>query len=117
MADEFERIEGVHIVGADNTVVRSEVVHAEVGPAGHMVMTTETAVSAVDWDAAPVYAEHETVIAASHATAVAAPVAVAPARGRWDFTDAQRIILALLIWLNILVLLVGYLALTGQLMG
>ena len=110
MADEFERLEGVHIEG-----VHTEVVHGEVGPAGHMVMTAETTVSAVDWDAAPVYVEHETVVATAPVASAVAPAAVVPARGRWDFTDAQRIILGLLIWRNILVLAVGYLALTGQL--
>lgn len=108
MADEFQRLEGVHIEG-----VHTEVVHGEVGPTSQ-IMTAETTVSAVDWDAAPVYAEHETVVATAP---VAAPAAVVPARGRWDFTDAQRIILGLLIWLNILVLIVGYLALTGRLLA
>ncbi len=108
MADEFQRLEGVHIEG-----VHSEVVHGEVRAAGHMVMTGETTVSAVDWDAAPVYTEHETVVAPTPV----APVAVVSARGRWDFTDAQRIILGLLIWLNILVLFVGYMALTGRLLA
>lgn len=37
-----------------------------------------------------------------------------PRRGAWDFTDAQRIVLSLLLWLNIIMLTVGYLALTGQ---
>jgi hypothetical protein len=36
-------------------------------------------------------------------------------RGRWDFTDGQRIVIGVLLWLNILVLVVAYLALTGQL--
>lgn len=42
-------------------------------------------------------------------TAYAAP------RGAWDFTNAQRIVLAILLWLNIIVLIVGYLVFTGQL--
>jgi len=112
MADEFQRIEGVHIEG-----VHTEVVRGEVGPANQMVMTAETTVSAVDWDAAPVYAEHETVVATAPIMPVAAEATVVPARGAWDFTDAQRIILGLLIWLNILVLGLGYLALTGRLLG
>jgi hypothetical protein len=36
-------------------------------------------------------------------------------RGRWDFTEGQRIIIGFLLWLNILVLVVLYLAITGQL--
>ncbi len=36
-------------------------------------------------------------------------------RGRWDFTDGQRVVIGLLLWLNILVLVVLYLAFTGQL--
>jgi hypothetical protein len=35
-------------------------------------------------------------------------------RGKWDFTDGQRIIIAFLIWLNIIVLFIGYLAVTDQ---
>jgi hypothetical protein len=34
---------------------------------------------------------------------------------RWDFTEGQRIIIGFLLWLNILVLVVIYLAFTGQL--
>lgn len=41
-------------------------------------------------------------------TAYAAP------RGAWDFTGPQRIAIAILVWLNIMVFIVGYLALTGQ---
>ncbi len=65
---------------------------------------------AVDWDSAPVYEEavrEETVV-----------TAVQPAhkpRGRWDFTNAQRIILALLLWLNIMVIVLGILLVTGRL--
>lgn len=116
MADEFERIEGVRIVDADNTVVRTEVIHGEVGPTGQ-IMTGETTVPAVDWDAAPVYAEHETFVVTTPVVAEVEPVAAPAARGRWEFTDGQRIILALLIWLNIMMLIVGYLALTGRLTG
>jgi hypothetical protein len=36
-------------------------------------------------------------------------------RGRWDFTEGQRIVIGFLLWLNILVLVVLYLAFTGQL--
>ncbi|MFO7664449.1 MAG: hypothetical protein R6X18_17910 [Chloroflexota bacterium] len=35
-------------------------------------------------------------------------------RGKWDFTDSQLIVIGLLIWLNIIILFVGYLAITGQ---
>lgn len=44
-------------------------------------------------------------------TTVVYPVA----RGAWDFTDRQRIVLALLLWLNLMMLGLGYLALTGRL--
>lgn len=109
MTDEFQRLEG-----SDDPVLRTEVVHSEVVPAGQ-IMTAETTVSAVDWDVAPAYVEHETSVTTS-IVAPADTTPVVPVRGRWDFTDAQRIVLALLIWLNILVLGVGYLALTGQLL-
>ena len=36
-------------------------------------------------------------------------------RGAWDFTNPQRIAIAILLWLNIVVLVVGYLILSGQL--
>jgi hypothetical protein len=35
-------------------------------------------------------------------------------RGKWDFTDGQRIVIGFLIWLNIIILFIGYLAVTGQ---
>jgi hypothetical protein len=73
---------------------------------------------AVDWDAAPVYEEtvvEETTIVTADvqpdATVYAAP------RGRWDFTDPQRIIIGVLLWLNILVIVMAYLAVSGQLTG
>lgn len=47
---------------------------------------------------------------------VAEPAVVYPvARGKWDFTDKQRIVLAVLIWLNLMMLGLGYLAITGRL--
>ena len=36
-------------------------------------------------------------------------------RGKWDFTDAQRIIIAILLWLNIIVLTIVVLAVLGVL--
>ncbi len=36
-------------------------------------------------------------------------------RGTWDFTDAQRIIIAVLLWLNIIVLTLAVLLITGVL--
>ncbi|MCA9865703.1 MAG: hypothetical protein KC410_04375 [Anaerolineales bacterium] len=73
---------------------------------------TVTAVEpAIDWDAAPpapptVVETEEIHITTVHPTP----------RGPWEFTNSQRIVLALLIWLNLLMLAVGYLAVTGQLM-
>lgn len=36
-------------------------------------------------------------------------------RGAWDFTEGQRIVIGILIWLIIIVLTIAYLAVTGQL--
>ena len=36
-------------------------------------------------------------------------------RGKWDFTDAQRIIIGVLLWLNIIILTMAVLAVTGWL--
>lgn len=41
-------------------------------------------------------------------------VAYRAPRGTWDFNEGQRIALSFLIWLNIIVFVVGYLAITGQ---
>lgn len=62
----------------------------------------------VDWN--------DTPAAAVDTTAAEEPVMTyyAP-RGKWDFTEGQRIVLGVLIWLNILVLVAGYMALTGYL--
>ena len=73
---------------------------------------------AIDWDAAPVYEEtvvEETTVVTADMQPDAA-VYDAP-RGAWDFTDPQRIIVGVLLWLNILVIVMAYLALTGQLTG
>lgn len=77
-----------------------------------VVETTETVAAepAIDWDAAPA----ETVIVETGAPVAVAYVAPPSARGRWDFTSRQRVILAILIWLNILMFVVGYLAVTGH---
>ncbi len=61
----------------------------------------------IDWDAAPA-----TVVETQEEVVTVYPAG----RGPWDFTDSQRIVLALLIWLNLLMFAVGYLAVTGQLM-
>ncbi len=65
-------------------------------------VTTQTEGSVVDWDASPVIAETEVVT--YHVP-----------RGAWDFTNFQRVILAILIWLNIIVLVIGYLVFSGKL--
>ena len=36
-------------------------------------------------------------------------------RGKWEFTDAQRIIIAVLLWLNIIILTLAVLLVTGLL--
>ena len=76
------------------------------------VTATATA-SAIDWDAAPVYqetvVEDTTVLTESGAVATYAP------RGRWEFTDAQRIIIGVLLWLNIIIFVLGALLITGRL--
>jgi len=36
-------------------------------------------------------------------------------RGKWEFTDSQRIVIGVLLWLNILILVLVVLVLTGQL--
>ena len=41
-------------------------------------------------------------------------VYIAP-RGKWEFTDAQRIIIAVLLWLNIIILTLAVLLVTGLL--
>lgn len=86
------------------------------------VETTEATAAAaepvVDWNAAPpveeTVVEQTTVVTTTSAVESEAPTYYAP-RGRWDFTDSQRIILGILIWLNIIIITLGYLALTGQL--
>ncbi len=97
---------------ADETQV-TDIVEETVETAG----TVETALTeqpadeqAIDWDAMP------SDEAAPPVVEETAPVVDYPApRGAWDFTNRQRVILALLIWLNILMFIVGYLAVTGRL--
>lgn len=75
-------------------------------------VTTETTTvtePVIDWDAAP--ADQQYIDAYGSEPVVA----YRPPRGRWDFTNPQRVILALLIWLNIIMLFVGYMAITGRL--
>lgn len=80
-----------------------------------VTVTSETAAAPViDWDAAPAYQEtvSETTVTE---TVVDYPVGATYApRGRWDFTDGQRIVIGLLVWLNIIVLTLGVLIVTGQ---
>ena len=42
-------------------------------------------------------------------------VVYAAPRGKWDFTDAQRIIIGVLLWLNIIILTLAVLAVMGLL--
>ncbi len=42
-------------------------------------------------------------------------VTTAAPRSRWDFTDAQRIIIGVLLWLNIVVLVIVVLLILGLL--
>ena len=42
-------------------------------------------------------------------------IVYAAPRGKWDFTDAQRIIIAVLLWLNIIILVLAVLLVTGLL--
>lgn len=70
-------------------------------------VTVADSESAIDWENLP---EDES------APPVAEPLVDHPVvRGPWDFTDTQRIILAVLIWLNLMMLGLGYLAITGRL--
>jgi hypothetical protein len=57
----------------------------------------------------------ETTVAQTYAAPEPVDVTYRAPRGAWDFTDGQRIVIGVLLWLNIIVLVVGYLALTGQL--
>jgi len=71
---------------------------------------TEASAPAIDWESGPIEREavyEETVVTEAQPARVP--------RGRWDFTNAQRIILALLLWLNIMVLVLGALLITGRL--
>lgn len=102
------------VQGTDTVEVTSEtVVVADTATAAETVVASETTVASepvIDWDAAPA-AEMSAPVGET-----AEPVAVYPApRGTWDFTNNQRVILAILIWLNILMFAVGYLAVTGRL--
>jgi hypothetical protein len=137
MAEEIRETEVVEVTrtveGVDDATVESvaevttEVTTTEVTAAE--VAATEVAAAeepAVDWEAAPVYEEpmvetttETTTVAATAATTVDTTDVVtdtyyAP-RGRWDFTDGQRIIIGVLLWLNILVAFAAYMLITGQL--
>ncbi len=90
MSDEIHEI--------DEVEVNSDAVVEEI--------TVGDSESAIDWQNLP---EGETTPAAAE------PVVIYPvARGAWDFTNTQRIILALLLWLNLMMLGLGFLAITGR---
>ena len=90
MSDEIHEIGEVEVIS--NTVTEE--------------VTIVSSEPAIDWENLP---ENES------APPVAEPYVTYPAaRGRWDFTDNQRIVLALLIWLNLMMLGLGYLAITGR---
>jgi hypothetical protein len=74
-------------------------------------VTTETAAAGGPVIESPAYTEvvEETVI-----TPAGGAVTTYTRRGPWDFTDAQRIVIAVLLWLNIIVLILAFLALTGR---
>lgn len=63
----------------------------------------------IDWDAAPTSDQINAAYESESA------VTYRPPRGRWDFTNPQRVVLALLIWLNIIMFFIAYLAITGKL--
>lgn len=63
----------------------------------------------IDWDAAPTGDQNIDDYYPETA------VANRPPRGRWDFTNRQRVVLALLIWLNLMMFFITYLAVTGKL--
>ena len=90
MSDEIHEI--------DEVEVNSDAVIEEI--------TVGDSESAIDWQN---LSEGETTPAAAE------PVVIYPvARGAWDFTNTQRIILALLLWLNLMMLGLGFLAITGR---
>lgn len=90
MSDEIHEI--------DEVEVNSDAVVEEI--------TVGDSESAIDWQN---LSEGETTPAAAE------PVVIYPvARGAWDFTNTQRIILALLLWLNLMMLGLGFLAITGR---
>lgn len=63
----------------------------------------------VDWDAVAGVQPDNTYTEPPAVQTYRAP------RSKWDFTDGQRIVIGILIWLNIIVMVIGYLAITGQL--
>ena len=92
MADETETTEVVEV--AETVAVTSETADS---------VTEETAVMT----AGPVVEE-------SVEESIEVETRPAP-RGPWDFTNSQRVILALLLWLNLMVLAIGILIVTGYL--
>ena len=88
MADETETAEVVEV--AETVAVTSETADS---------VTEETAVMTAE----PVVEE-----------SIEVETRPAP-RGPWDFTNSQRVILALLLWLNLMVLAIGILIVTGYL--
>lgn len=69
---------------------------------------------AAELEAAPVALEsvEETVVHETRTYTVYEP-AYAP-RSKWDFTEGQRIIIGVLLWLNILIATLAWLVLTGR---
>lgn len=80
--------------------------------------TTTVGESVIDWDAAEntgaTVVEETTVVSSEPMVEPEVTAYYAP-RGKWDFTDGQRIVVGVLLWLNIIVFVVGYLAVTGKL--
>lgn len=72
--------------------------------------------SSLDWEAmAQRQAESETAQTVVNEPTAEPNVTYRRARSPWDFTDGQRIVIGILIWLNIIVGVLLYLTLTGQL--
>ena len=100
MADETETTEVVEV--AETVAVTSETADSVTSETADSV-TEETTVMT----AGPVVEE-------SVEESIEVETRPAP-RGPWDFTNSQRVILALLLWLNLMVLAIGILIVTGYL--
>jgi hypothetical protein len=113
MTDEASDTKIVEVTQTD------EASETEVVEVTQTVATTETTAvqaPAVDEVSAPVREEIvETTTVVTAATPETTEVVYYAPRGAWDFTDGQRIVVGVLLWLNIIVLGIGYMALTGRL--